>query len=66
MDNRKENHPETEKLINAVGAVAEMSLVFYRAALEAGANAVEAVSLTKAYLSALMSDAGKGKEETPE
>lgn len=64
MDNHQENHEETQKLVNAVGAVAEMSLVFYRAALGAGADATEAVKLTQAYLAALLSSAGKGQEET--
>ena len=63
MDNHQENHEETQKLINAVGAVAEMSLVFYRAALGAGADATEAVKLTQAYLAAILSSSGKGQEE---
>ena len=64
MDNHQENHEETQKLLNAVGAVAEMSLVFYRAALGAGADATEALNLTRAYIAALISSSmDKGKEE---
>ena len=64
MDNHQENHEETRKLINAVGAVAEMSLVFYRAALGAGADTTEALNLTRAYIAALISSSmDKGKEE---
>ena len=59
-----DNHEKTEKFVNAVGAVAEMSLVFYRAAMGAGADAVEALNLTRAYIAALISSSmDKGKEE---
>lgn len=58
------NHEETEKLVNAVGAIAEMSLVFFRAALGAGASLTEATKLTQAYIAAMMiSSMDKGRDE---
>lgn len=44
----------TKKLINAMGATAEMSLIFYRAAINSGANREEAKDLTQAYIGAVM------------
>lgn len=52
---------KTKDLINAIGATAEMGLVFYRAAIKTGANREEAKDLTQAYIGAVMF----GKGSTP-
>lgn len=39
-------------LLNALGAIAEMTLVFYRDTLNAGATAEEAFKLTQAFIAA--------------
>ena len=44
---------EIQEAIEGVGAIAEMCVVFYHAALDAGANKYEAAELTRAYIEAL-------------
>ena len=46
---------EIQEAIEGVGAIAEMCVVFYHAALDAGANKYEAAELTRAYIAALFS-----------
>ena len=57
MDSKK----QTNRLINAIGAVAESSLVFYRAAIGAGATEGEATRLLQAYIAAM--SFGKGQPQ---
>lgn len=52
MDGKKKE--ELELAIKGIGATAEMSLIFLRASVEAGATTTEAIALTKAYLEALI------------
>ena len=64
--NRKE---QLEKLRNAMGMTAEMSLIFYRAALGAGASMEEAMKLVQAYIAAVLFGQNKKApegEEDPE
>lgn len=56
MDSRK----KTDRLINAIGTTAESSLVFYRAAIGAGATEGEATRLLQAYIAAMAF--GKGQQ----
>ena len=44
---------EIQEAFEDVGAIAEMCVVFYHAALDAGANKYEAAELTRAYIEAL-------------
>lgn len=57
------NNP-LEGVLAAIGAIAEMSLQFYRALLSAGASTQEAAVLTQAYLAATIY--GNRKEGTDE
>ena len=57
MDSRK----KTDRLINAIGTVAESSLVFYRAAIGAGATEGEAPRLLQAFIAAM--SFGKGQPQ---
>ena len=41
---------EKQDLINSVGAVAEMSWIFYKAVREAGADVLEATFLMRQYI----------------
>lgn len=50
-------------LINALGTTAEMALVFYRAALSAGATMEEATRLSQAYIGALIFGKGQGQAQ---
>lgn len=43
---------QMESLKNAVGVVAEMSLIYFRALQTAGASAEECMKLTQAYIAA--------------
>lgn len=57
---------EVERMIQGVGATAEMSLIFYRAAIEAEATPAEAIKLTQAYLAALLFGNQKNQQKPPE
>jgi len=57
------NNQNTEKLIKAIGTTAEMSLVFYRAAIGAGANLEEATRVTQAYIAAMAFGKGQGQNK---
>ena len=46
------NNDAVKELMNAVGALAEMSLNFYRAVLNAGATREEAFVLLQSFISA--------------
>lgn len=59
MDNKK----QTENLINAISTTAESSLVFYRAAINAGASEGEATRLLQAYIGAMAFGKGQRKNE---
>lgn len=48
------NNNSVKELLNAVGAVAEMSLNFYRAVLNTGATKEEAVVLLQSFISAFI------------
>ena len=49
----KMNKAEIQEALEGVGAIAEMCVVFYHAALDAGANKYEAAELTRVYIAAL-------------
>lgn len=51
-----------QELVNAVGSVAEMAWIFYRATRDAGADITEAALLTRQYLIATMH--GKDRDTT--
>lgn len=57
------NNDAVRELLNAVGALAEMSLNFYRAALNAGATKEEALVLLQSFISATIHG---NKEESDE
>ena len=46
------NNNAVKDLLNAVGALAEMSLFFYRAAINSGATREEACVLVQSFISA--------------
>lgn len=48
------NEDQAEQMVQFAGAIAEMGLIFYRAALGAGADAAEAIRLTQAYFGAML------------
>lgn len=58
---KKNDSDQVKQVLQSVGAMAEMALVFYRATLRAGADTIEATKLTKAYMGALLF----GKERKP-
>lgn len=51
-----------QELVNAVGAAAEMTWIFYKAIRDAGADVTEAALLTRQYLIATMY--GKDRDTT--
>lgn len=57
---------EVERMIQGVGATAEMSLIFYRAAIEAEVTPAEAIKLTQAYLAALLFGNQQNQQKPPE
>lgn len=53
-----------KKFVTGLGTIAEMSLIFYRAARKAGATPEEAQRLTQAYISAItFGGSSKGGED---
>lgn len=56
-----ENKKQANRLINAIGTTAESSLVFYRAAINAGATEGEATRLLQAYIGAMAFGKGQAK-----
>ena len=55
------NNDSVKELLNAVGAVAEMSLNFYRAILNAGATKEEAAVLLQSFISAFIYGSKRGE-----
>ncbi len=45
------NQPTADEVIKAIGAMAEMSWVFYSTSVQRGFTAVQALQLTQTYLS---------------
>ncbi|WP_283606523.1 hypothetical protein [Faecalispora anaeroviscerum] len=45
------NQPTADEVIKAIGAMAEMSWVFYSTAVQRGFTAAQALQLTQTYLS---------------
>lgn len=60
---KKPNNEQVRGLIEALGAVAEMSLVFYRSTLAVGATNEEATKLTQAFIAANIFGGAKDKPE---
>lgn len=54
---------DVKKMLEAVGAMAEMGLTFYRAAIGAGATAEEATRLMQAYYAAQIYGKGRPPEQ---
>lgn len=46
--------PTADEFVNAVGAMAEMSWIFYSTAVGRGFTAVQALQLTQTYLSSMI------------
>lgn len=57
------NNDAVRKILDAIGALAEMSLNFYRAALNAGATKEESFVLLRSFISASIHGS---KEESDE
>ncbi len=51
---KKKSAEQVEQAIQAVGAMAEMGLTFYRAAVGVGADVAEATGLTQANFAAML------------
>lgn len=60
----KQKMQKMEELKKAIGISAEMSLLFFRAVLKAGASPQEATALTQTYIAALIY--GNRKDHNPE
>ena len=52
MAAEKNQKEKMQEFMNALGAIAEMTLVFYRDLLAVGATQEEALKLTQAYIAA--------------
>ena len=48
-----------EKLINGIGAISEISLLFFKSCLKSGATMEEASALTKIFLQTMIESTGK-------
>lgn len=62
----KPMNEQMKELVNAIGVIAETSLLYYRTIVGAGATPEEAVRLTQAYIAALMfGGTGQKKSDDP-
>lgn len=52
-----------KKLVSALGVISEMSLIFYRNALKAGASYEEALKLSQAFIAAYIFGSGAAKDK---
>lgn len=60
----KSMNEQMKDFINAIGAVAEMTLLFYRNTLGAGATPEEALRLTQAFIAAtIFGNSGQKRSE---
>lgn len=57
---------ELKEALDSLGALAEISVTFYRAAMGAGADEKEAEILTRTYLEASFADGRRQKREQEE
>ena len=51
---KNKSEDQAAQLVQFAGAMAEMGLTFYRAAINVGADATEAIRLTQAYFGAML------------
>lgn len=54
---------QVEALKSAIGATAEMALLFFRATIQVGATMEEALKLTQAYLAAMIHGNNKDPQQ---
>lgn len=66
MDSTKRGDTSMHAFIEAIGAMSEMTLIFYRNTLNAGATVEEAVRLTQAFISASLFGSGSNQKSTDE
>jgi len=52
-----------KKVMESIGAIAEMALVFFRAAIGAGATPEEGMALTRAYMEASLAESRRAERE---
>lgn len=57
------NKEQLKEFINALGTIAEMTLIFYRDVIKAGGTQEEAMRVTQAFISASIFGGKKGAEE---
>lgn len=65
-DKKPPINDQVKALTDALGAVAEMSLIFYRDVLAVGATYEEATKLTQAFIAANIYGSGAGKDRKEE
>ena len=58
-----EQKEQVEALKSAIGATAEMALLFFRATIQVGATMEEALKLTQAYLAAMIHGNNKDPQQ---
>lgn len=51
---------DLEKIIDSIGAIAEMSVLYYNSCIKSGASSTEALLLTRVYLDVMLE---KGRED---
>lgn len=62
----KPMNEQMKELVNAIGVIAETSLLYHRTVMAAGATPEEAVRLTQAYIAAFMfGGTGQKKSDDP-
>ena len=63
---KNKSEDQAAQLVQFAGAMAEMGLTFYRAALGVGADTAEAIRLTQAYFGAMLFGNQQNQQKPPE
>lgn len=57
------NNEDLKKFIDGIGAIAEMTLLYYKASIKAGASIPEAYILTKAFVEVMFEQSHNGRQD---
>ena len=57
------NNEDLKKFVDGIGAIAEMTLLYYKASIKAGASIPEAYILTKAFVEVMFEQSHNGRQD---
>lgn len=57
------NNEDLKKFIDSIGAIAEMTLLYYKASIKAGASIPEAYILTRAFVEVMLEQSNNRRQD---